>query len=254
MPVKFQVCRYNSSRDLVLSELRLVLFTVLQLFLRLKTVFHRDDLILGKCKCDLNPNFGVREKLWKINKGKCGICGDAWDLPEPRPNEDGGKYGKGIVVRTYKAGQEFTSTVFIVANHEGYFEFKLCPVKPGVKIDQDCLDQHPVGLADGSGNRYILKRGIKGNLDIKLKLPNGLKCDRCVLQYHWKAGELFFKFNLNLHGIQLDCKLTTHNHLFEWSRGVLKFVYLYQTLTFLKYIYQTMFKVKFSTLKPFRLR
>ncbi|GFQ82700.1 chitin-binding type-4 domain-containing protein [Trichonephila clavata] len=127
-------------------------------------------------------------KLWKINKGKCGICGDAWDLPEPRPNEDGGKYGKGIVVRTYKAGQEFTSTVFIVANHEGYFEFKLCPVKPGVKIDQNCLDQHPVGLADGSGNRYILKRGIKGNLDIKLKLPNGLKCDRCVLQYHWKAA------------------------------------------------------------------
>ncbi|GFY71506.1 chitin-binding type-4 domain-containing protein [Trichonephila inaurata madagascariensis] len=103
-------------------------------------------------------------KLWKINKGKCGICGDAWDLPEPRPNEDGGKYGKGIVVRTYKAGQEFTSTV-------------------------DCfLDQHPVGLADGSGNRYFLKRGIKGNLDIKLKLPNGLKCDRCVLQYHWKAA------------------------------------------------------------------
>ncbi|GFX66790.1 chitin-binding type-4 domain-containing protein [Trichonephila clavipes] len=138
---------------------------------------------------ECHPNQAdVSRKLWKINKGKCGICGDAWDLPEPRPNEDGGKYGKGIVVRTYKAGQEFTSTVFIVANHEGYFEFKLCPVKPGVKIDQDCLDQHPVGLADGSGNRYILKRGIKGNLDIKLKLPNGLKCDRCVLQYHWKAA------------------------------------------------------------------
>ncbi|GBN50324.1 hypothetical protein AVEN_71541-1 [Araneus ventricosus] len=127
-------------------------------------------------------------KLWQINKGKCGICGDAWDLPEPRPNEDGGKYGKGVVVRTYKAGQEFKATVFIVANHEGYFEFKLCPVKPGVKVDQDCLDKHPVALADGSGYRYTLKRGIKGNLDLKLRLPDGLKCDRCVLQYHWKAA------------------------------------------------------------------
>ncbi|XP_035213000.1 uncharacterized protein LOC118186931 [Stegodyphus dumicola] len=137
---------------------------------------------------DMELFCGGITRLWKINKGKCGICGDAWDLPEPRPNEDGGKYGNGIVVRTYKEGQEFTARINIIANHRGYFEFKLCPVRPGVKVDQDCLDKHPVPLADGSGNRYIL-RNAKGFLDIQLKLPKGLKCERCVLQWHWKAGK-----------------------------------------------------------------
>lgn len=134
-----------------------------------------------------------KQKLWEINQGKCGICGDAWDLPEPRPNEDGGKFGKGIVVRTYKSGQEFTATLNMVANHEGYFEFKLCPVQKGVKADQECLDRHPVHLADGSGDRWVLKPDKKGLMDVKLRLPEGLKCERCVLQWHWKCGEFGFK-------------------------------------------------------------
>lgn len=133
------------------------------------------------------------QKLWQINKGKCGICGDAWDLKEPRPNEDGGKFGKGIVVRTYKSGQEITAKINVVANHFGYFEFKLCPVENGVASDQACLDKHPIALADGSGYKYNLG-GQKGMVEVKLRLPEGLTCERCVFQWHWKCGMYVFVF------------------------------------------------------------
>lgn len=33
------------------------------------------------------------------NKGKCGPCGDDYSIPQPRPNENGGKYGTGLIVK-----------------------------------------------------------------------------------------------------------------------------------------------------------
>lgn len=53
------------------------------------------------------------------NGGKCGECGDAWDLPQPRPNEYGGKYGQGVVVRTYKPGADITLRIQLTASHRG---------------------------------------------------------------------------------------------------------------------------------------
>lgn len=53
------------------------------------------------------------------NGGKCGECGDAWDMPEPRPNEHGGKYGQGVVVRRYNPGSEFIIRVELTASHMG---------------------------------------------------------------------------------------------------------------------------------------
>ncbi|XP_014217688.2 uncharacterized protein LOC106646160 [Copidosoma floridanum] len=37
--------------------------------------------------------------LHNQNKGNCGPCGDDWSKPRPRDNENGGKYGRGIIVR-----------------------------------------------------------------------------------------------------------------------------------------------------------
>lgn len=42
-----------------------------------------------------------------MNNGKCGVCGDPWHLKPPRPNEIGGKYGQGIIVRRYRTGQVY---------------------------------------------------------------------------------------------------------------------------------------------------
>ena len=40
--------------------------------------------------------------------------------------------------------------VLLNSNHGGYMEFKLCPEQ---WVTQDCLDKHPIPMADGSGNR-----------------------------------------------------------------------------------------------------
>lgn len=43
--------------------------------------------------------------MWEMNKGKCGVCGDAYHLESPRPHEAGGSYAKGIISKFYAAGQ-----------------------------------------------------------------------------------------------------------------------------------------------------
>lgn len=35
------------------------------------------------------------------NGGKCGECGDDYSSPRPRPNENGGVYGTGIIVQKW---------------------------------------------------------------------------------------------------------------------------------------------------------
>ena len=54
---------------------------------------------------DHETNCGGFERHWEKNGGKCGPCGDAWDLPIPRDGESGGKYGRGVIVRNYIPGQ-----------------------------------------------------------------------------------------------------------------------------------------------------
>lgn len=57
------------------------------------------------------------------NHGKCGECGDPWDVPEPRPNEHGGTFGQGVIVRRYKIGGDITIRVELTASHMGYCVF-----------------------------------------------------------------------------------------------------------------------------------
>lgn len=56
---------------------------------------------------------------YKQNAGRCGVCGDAWDDPEPRPNEYGGKYGRGVIVKKYAPNSVITMRVDITAYHLG---------------------------------------------------------------------------------------------------------------------------------------
>lgn len=54
------------------------------------------------------------------NGGKCGECGDAWDVPLPRPNEYGGRWGQGVVVRKYNPSSDITLRVELTASHMGW--------------------------------------------------------------------------------------------------------------------------------------
>ncbi|KAL5274619.1 hypothetical protein ACFFRR_000984 [Megaselia abdita] len=146
------------------------------------------------------PNYNDHElycggytRQWKKNEGKCGECGDAFDMSLPRPHEYGGKYGQGVIVRKYNPGSELTIKVELTASHMGFFEFRVCP---DVKAKQDCLDKNILEIADGSPKisapddlhtRFYPRNGSR-IYEIIAKLPLSLKCKKCVLQWKYIAG------------------------------------------------------------------
>ncbi len=77
-----------------------------------------------------------------MNGGKCGVCGDAYDEPDPKLHEVGNIYANGIIVGHYEEGSDIDVKVEITANHMGYFQFKLCPYEDErVEVWQECLDR-----------------------------------------------------------------------------------------------------------------
>ncbi|XP_066592778.1 uncharacterized protein [Prorops nasuta] len=124
---------------------------------------------------------------WQRNKGKCGICGDPWDLKPPREHETGGKYGNGIIVRRYKTGSVIPVHVELTANHHGYFEFRTCAMKyRDQEVDQDCLDKNLLLMENGTA-RYYPGPGSR-IFKAYYKLPDTLTCKQCVFQWRYIAG------------------------------------------------------------------
>lgn len=50
-----------------------------------------------ECLLLTNVRFWLQVQ-WGENEGKCGECGDTYALERPRPNENGGAFGKGTIV------------------------------------------------------------------------------------------------------------------------------------------------------------
>eukprot|EP00918_Siedleckia_nematoides_P023786 GHVU01051336.1.p1 GENE.GHVU01051336.1~~GHVU01051336.1.p1 ORF type:complete len:285 (-),score=6.29 GHVU01051336.1:129-983(-) len=118
--------------------------------------------------------------------GKCGICGDPFQ--GPRENEAGGKYATGVITRSYNEGDVIEVKVEITANHEGWFEFRVCPNNDITRpASQACLNSYLLHQADGSGTRYQLGSS-QGFITYNLKLPEGLTCSQCVLQWKYHTG------------------------------------------------------------------
>ncbi|XP_042204853.1 uncharacterized protein LOC121854322 isoform X1 [Homarus americanus] len=138
--------------------------------------------------------FGVSKltdgSQWDQNDGKCGVCGDNWADPQPRDNEAGGKYGKGIIVANYNMNQKLPIEVELTTSHWGHFEFHLCVNNdPTHIVEQECLDKHILELADGSGTNYPINYIFDPvNLTIPVILPKGVSCTQCVLQWHYRCG------------------------------------------------------------------
>ncbi|CAH2044221.1 unnamed protein product, partial [Iphiclides podalirius] len=118
-----------------------------------------------------------------VNGGKCGICGDPYDQPQPRDHELGGIYGDGIIVAKYSAGQAFSTTVDLTVYHRGHWEFKICP--DPTRNDQACFDQYLLELEEGGTKYYPIKGG---RYIMNYRLPPYLACEHCVLQWTYTAG------------------------------------------------------------------
>ena len=134
--------------------------------------------------------------------GQCGVCGDRID--GSRDNEaPSGRYFTGMTTQTYKAGSVIDARVEMMANHLGWFYFKLCPVTNNqVEVTQECLDNYPLEIIQAPTprtDRYrwdipgTYTQNIAAGWDLpfysfKLKLPDGLTCERCVLQWDWTCA------------------------------------------------------------------
>ena len=135
---------------------------------------------------DHETNCGGFSRQWSKNKGRCGQCGDAFDLAQPRAGEGGGKFGRGVIVRSYSPGQLVRVTVDVTANHKGYFQFSLCPHNnPKAPAPASCFSKH-LEFSEG-GDRFYIAPGT-GSQSAMVRLPAGLTCSHCVLQWRYVAG------------------------------------------------------------------
>ncbi|PSN34726.1 hypothetical protein C0J52_20990 [Blattella germanica] len=114
---------------------------------------------------------------WEHNNFKCGLCGDPYSEKIPRPNENTGHYGKGIIVATYKSGSSIKATVELTANHWGRFYFHICPLASKTALEtEECFQAHPVYLTSGE-KFYKLTSHNTGDFEVDLQLPQGLTCE-----------------------------------------------------------------------------
>ena len=115
--------------------------------------------------------------------GKCGVCGDAYNGPQPHVYP--GIYATGVITKIYTAGQTIQAKVDITANHKGWFEFRLG------KLDTAPITQgkltHLLKLTNGE-TRWYLPSAENGEFTVDVQLPAGVSCDHCVFQWWWTSG------------------------------------------------------------------
>ncbi|XP_057323425.1 uncharacterized protein LOC130666440 [Microplitis mediator] len=143
-----------------------------------------EDFTDNECYC------GGFDRQWHQNQGYCGVCGDPWDVNPPREHETGGKYGNSIIVRKYQTNQLITIRIQLTANHRGYFSFRVCPMTTwGQEVTQDCLNKNILRMENGTA-RYYPGPGT-GTFEAYYKLPSGLMCAQCVLQWRYVTANIW---------------------------------------------------------------
>jgi hypothetical protein len=127
------------------------------------------------------------------SKARYGVCGDPWNAK--KDHEAGGKFARGKIARTYKSGSTIGIKLSFSANHMGRMSFSICdlPDRHMSKslerslTTQRCFNKNVLRRADGKGVHSFLN-GNEEKLTVKYKLPRGLKCKHCVLQWNWETG------------------------------------------------------------------
>ena len=127
--------------------------------------------------------------LMNILIGLCGVCGDAYDVKQPRPNEMGGEFGLGVIAANLTQGQIVKVEIELTAYHQGYFQMRLCPHNRRDRpAAQSCLDRNLLNLDSGAAYYYPAQPDTGGLYELQYRLPADLTCDLCVLQWRYVAG------------------------------------------------------------------
>jgi len=125
------------------------------------------------------------------NGYKCGICGDDYTQPRPRDNEWNGRFGSsGIIPRTFEQGDVIDLHLDITAHHQGFFEFKICKMELSHFTENAaCFDSDDSIMTLEDGNQqWDVTGGSTGHYYGKVRLPEDLSCDHCVIQWRYHAG------------------------------------------------------------------
>lgn len=135
---------------------------------------------------DNELNCGGFSVQWDTNNGKCGVCGDPYHF---KPGEalytHPGTYATGTITKTYTEGQEIKVLVEVTSNHQGHFTFSLGKIgKP--PITQEKLTY--VLKQPNGDTKWKINSKRNKVFEIKLKLPTGLTCDHCVIQWWWRVA------------------------------------------------------------------
>lgn len=144
------------------------------------------------CICFFKLNFLTKifnfyfQTQWTTFGGKCGLCGDDYGTPTPRPNELGGQYGEGTIVKTYTNEHLAEVIVDVTANHEGYFYFNVCNMDKQDIETEECYLANRLQLADGSDKLFI--GTTTGKITANVVFPEDLSCQHCVLRWTYNAG------------------------------------------------------------------
>ncbi|XP_048580553.1 uncharacterized protein LOC5522282 isoform X2 [Nematostella vectensis] len=141
--------------------------------------------VFQNCKANYNLNgLNCGGRATQIANGnKCGVCGDSYSSPSP-PHVYPGKYATGFITKTYTQGQNISVKVIITANHLGWFEYRIGDIGTP-PITNEKL-KHLLRSPSGQTRFPLDSRTFSTSHD--LVLPAELRCDRCVLQWWWKAG------------------------------------------------------------------
>lgn len=118
------------------------------------------------------------------------MCGDNYADAKPRDNENGGTYGRGVIVDTYATGQTVPVAVFITANHRGHFLFDLCNLDTSIESDQ-CFAVHKLKLANGQNQYTVPNTDSNVYYNTTVVLPPNLTCKQCVFRWTYITGLLF---------------------------------------------------------------
>ncbi|XP_046553256.1 uncharacterized protein LOC124262752 [Haliotis rubra] len=134
-------------------------------------------------------NCGGFYEQWQNAGGRCGACGDAYN-DVIKQNEYPGIYSKQAPIKTIQLGQKLNVTVYTRQNLLGYFEFRLCPRQDGPVGPslETCFKTHPpLVIEETNSTRYYTGSG-REYYDMHLRMPKGLSCDICVLQWKYHTG------------------------------------------------------------------
>ncbi len=75
-------------------------------------------------------------------------------------------------------------------------EWRLCENPQGGET-QECFNRHLLQRADGSGSKLPVVSG-SGWYRTQLRLPAGLRCNHCVIQWNYRAGKKINKISLSI--------------------------------------------------------